>query len=292
MFEFQRLSREDYELMGRSFTWTVQDVAILLTSFEMEISGAFGDSQELFLFNRRADLENIQGLEKVFHHTWGKWREFIRKALYSGDLPSGNAPKKTDAQHPPDPRAKIEIELDRCVVAPSEFLGYISEAVFDENKKFDMEAFISFLSGKGSAPARSLNARRSKIYAPAMGNGSTSKNSKKSARAKAGSDGRWSEHRETKDEIRKYAMKMDSEGCTCNHSQLAVEIHEYACDKNGNALLGDSEMSLNVVKDTVKDLFMEKSIKRVKGVDVFKDETACEIHHPDEYKYQKHKKRS
>lgn len=290
MFDFQRLAKEDYELMGRSLVWTYWDAGVLLSSYEMEVSGEFGTSKDLVSIRRFPSVGEITDVEKLFHGKWSKWTEWLQDEMYAGNLAFVNVPNRSVPEELPEVGV-TSISQDRGTFSRDELLAALSVAAEAGKTDLDIVQFYKFLRGEGTAPGGYLKDKAAKLdSARKINNKPKDKNPKQSARGKAGAKGRWSESYETKGVVEKYALEMDSQGCTCNHAQLAMTIHEHAVDENGKALLGKSEMSLDVVKKTVKKLFKEKGIKRVRGADIFKDETACMVHHPEEYRHQQQKR--
>lgn len=240
MFEFQRLAKEDYELMGRCFSWTTEDARVLLTSFEMEVSGVFGDSQELYEFDRRANLETLEGLDKVFHKTWGKWFEFLWKYMESGDLPYANALKKGELNDPADPGATVDEYMCRCNIVPSELLECISKAVGAGELTFDLKTFQGFLAGHASAPERYVRVVKQPMDKKDM--------------AAALASGR---NESSKDEIREYIASQWAEGCTCWHNVM----REHVCSHFLDVTAGEKKekvlgLSMQVLLKTIREFYI------------------------------------
>lgn len=240
MFEFQRLAKEDYELMGRCFSWTTEDARVLLTSFEMEVSGVLGDSLELYEFDRRANLETLEGLDKVFHETWEKWFEFLWKCMGSGDLPYANALKKSELDDPAEPGATVDEYMSRCNIVPSELLECISKAVAAGELDFDLETFQAFLSGHASAPERQVRVEKEPM--------------EKKDIAAALARGR---NEPAKDNIREYVASQWAKGCTCWHNVM----RDHVCCHFGSTSASDKKekvlgLSMQVLLKTIREFYI------------------------------------
>lgn len=153
MVDYQRLAKEDYELLGRCHSWTTWDAKVMLASFEMESAGEFGDTQELFRFNVPADVDLLEGVEKTFHEKWSKWDAYIFPKMLSRKLPYANTPS-VDA---PDSPVDIVCEdLDCCNISPKELIKCISADIKAEELSLDLNLLIEFLRGNSNAPSRMI----------------------------------------------------------------------------------------------------------------------------------------
>lgn len=286
MLKWQRLSKEDYALMARSSTWTFKDTCFFMSSFQMEQNCAFGKSKDLIIYRRAVSPDEETELERTFIALREKWADFLLDEIGADRLSYSNV---TDRNHPENAPLDGEVNDDLSVLNRDEVLRCIFNATQAGDINLDIEMLKNFLSGNATAPSE---ASSKKTVSPKVSKKKSNMVDPKSIRGKKGSDEKWKEHNAAKDTIRRYILKEHDAGCTCNHAQLAKHVDEHAADEEGNYLLGSSELSVEVIKETIKELFEVHGIRKVKGTDVYKDETACEVHHPLEYKHQQQKRTS
>ena len=249
MLGFNRLSREDYVFMGRVEVWTLWDAVCLLTSFEMESTGAFGGTDDLLEFERIKLGRVLEGPEKVYHATRNKWNLRLIAAMASpGVLPYANILDKKEIENPP------EVDFVDCCSSfrARDLFDYLIRHVANGDESLDLNILQDYLLGKGSAPERRAEGMAwPTVVGKSVGSLSPEKSKFKrdarlSDRGKKGADNRWKSGREIKAKVLKYIEEQCGDGCTCNHAQLANEVFEYAVDEHGNALMGASELKVDV----------------------------------------------
>lgn len=152
MLGFNRLAKEDYVFMGRVEVWTLWDAVCLLTSFEMESTGAFGETEDLLKFERIKNGRDLEGPEKVFHATWDKWNMRLMAAMASpGVLPYANILDEKEIEN-------SEVDFVDCCSSfrARDLFGYLVSRVAKGGESLDLNILQDYLLGKGNAPAREV----------------------------------------------------------------------------------------------------------------------------------------
>lgn len=157
MFDYQRLSKEYYEYMGKSSVWTFSDACVLLTSFELEVAGKFGDTDELHEISRRNIMvsDSLTALEHDFKDTHWKWFMTLNKALSGGHVPFVNVPDGEEDMPPLDIPEGCGIPVQGCGVFFRDLLlQYLEDSSALSSSGIDLENLNDYLLGDGKAPSK------------------------------------------------------------------------------------------------------------------------------------------
>jgi hypothetical protein len=155
MFGRRRLAKEEYALMGGNPVWSLSDAVNLLTSFEMEVMGAFGESGELIEITSLDIEEFTPGVIGIYSELSSKWIKCLHIALWDGDILYANMPERDDV--PFDlPEGAGRTITGTGSFTRDELLTFIALSIHEEKIALDLKLLCDFLNGKGTAPARGV----------------------------------------------------------------------------------------------------------------------------------------
>jgi hypothetical protein len=153
MFDWIRLSKEDYELVANCKIIEFTDIAKVLASFEAEESGVYGDSQDLIEIERIIVIDReYSEIDKAFNELWDKWTDYLMSALMSGRISYANVTRKSEVSEPLE-EGCIRVSYGVCAINANDFWDYLCDDVDSGNLDFDLDGLIEYLGGKGSAPS-------------------------------------------------------------------------------------------------------------------------------------------
>lgn len=152
MFDWKRLSKEEYALFGDCSVWEVRDLAIILSAFELELSGLYGDFRELFPVRRLIFDDSHNVIEEAYKDNFSKWLSYIMRSLSSETIEFHNINSKNDPIEAADDEG-IMISIGSCCLNAKDFGEYLCADVDSGKIDFDVDKFADFLSGDGSAPS-------------------------------------------------------------------------------------------------------------------------------------------
>jgi len=153
VFGRRRLAREEYALMGRNPVWQLHDAVNLLTSFEMEQAGAFGETDELVEIKTLFSvIEPLSDIETAYDKVSTRWTELLHKALWDEEIPYANIPKNGEVE-PVLPEGAGRTVTDTGSFARDELLLFLVRGVDAGDIELDLAVFRKYLLGQGNAPA-------------------------------------------------------------------------------------------------------------------------------------------
>jgi hypothetical protein len=254
----QRLGQLDYERFGINENWCFTDTLLMLTSFEMEIRGFYDKP------------DSNTHYEKVYD----KYNDFMMECMYSEKFEYNSGNSKEEKERNVEIPGYFSFDLDKANFKKDLFVDYIATI---SALKVDIERLRRFICGEES-PVIGTTAGKKVLYVTAnVDLPETAGHIKKGVQ---GANERWQPNKEKKQQIKQHVLGSIRNGCICNHAQLAKHI-ESERDEVGEMLLagtGVANLSENVVKLIIKDLFHELGIPRVKGDPGVKDTKNCPLH--------------
>jgi hypothetical protein len=281
MFDFQRLSKEDYKYMGSNPLWEYLDACTLLASFEMEVAKEFGESEELYSFRRRVSRKVMSKLEKSFHDKWGEWSEWLEKQLDSY-IPFVNVLGREDEPIDDSDGSKTIVYF-KASFNRKDLMQCLTEAVASKEIVLDMQEFDNFLKGKAIAPHKFIHTVE-KIVEKIVEKEVKVPMSRKDM-AKALSSDR---NPIPKGKVEAYVLEQFEKGCTCWHTHMLKHVlsHFKSVEKD-DVETADKEkvlksLSEKVIMKTVKGIYIDKGKhslifdKRTHGG----QRNRCELHFP------------
>ncbi|PLX83663.1 MAG: hypothetical protein C0617_11050 [Desulfuromonas sp.] len=161
MFEWQRFSKEDYKSYASNPVWTFWNTVVMMASFETEIVGGFGETDEFFIVDREAVINNglnneydrdLTPVEQVFDEKYGKWNKCIFDALAHGGVKHVDVPTSDYENY--EEEGVVSVDSKMGSFSRDDFLSWLSKSAKGGKIDVDIDALFEFLNGRGSAPSR------------------------------------------------------------------------------------------------------------------------------------------
>lgn len=284
MSAYRRVSNEEYYLFGRIIVWTLDDTMNLLTSFELEDSGEFGESPKLIDFDRynMFFFGEPNEIELKYKNIYNKWHNLLFKAVSRCELPSCNVPCCNDEpEYDPPAGAGKQIDLTYCSFRRDDLLKYINKLISSGKLDFNLRKFIDYLNGESSAPHKYVkNVEVEKIVVVVK---TEYRQMTKEEAAKFLASGKNDTAKAT---IAAYVSELLSNKCTCYHTIMTENVIDYFKNTDNDPAINEkdrvSNLTPKIVIDTVKAVYKDKNMEEL----IFDlkshggKKNKCELHTP------------
>ena len=153
MFDWMRLSKEEYEVFANCKLLEFTDIAHCFSAFEAEESGIYGDNNELIEIERIIVENNEDSeIDKHYNKLWDKWTDLLMDALKSGRINYANVTSKEEVYEPLE-AGSTRVHYGVCALNAKDFWDYVSDEVDNGNFDLDLDRLIEYMRGNGSAPS-------------------------------------------------------------------------------------------------------------------------------------------
>jgi len=224
MFDWKRLSREDYEIFGNCMVWEADDLAVVMAAFKTEMSGVYGNSEELFPIRRLIFDNSHSDTEETFCDNYSKYFRIILKALGSQSIQYANVISKKDPE-PEEENARAVVSKGLCCINTRDFLDYLIDNINSIDPEFDLDKFGQFLDGEGTAPSEKIVISQDKTLSEHMRDVAKERHKKSEP---------------LKHSLVNFLAEDLSGGCTCTKRQACDRIYKEFYNNDEKRLKNDT----------------------------------------------------